>query len=92
MAWLGMDAGFDNATCGAPGVYDLLRGYGDGFGRRIVSNSTEFAVGAVLHEDGGIRVLAAEVLASACDTPQSVPFRRPFPAIVSDRRTADLLP
>ena len=51
MAWLGMDAGFDNATCGAPGVDELFRGYGDGFGRRIVSNSTEFAVGAVLHED-----------------------------------------
>jgi hypothetical protein len=51
MAWLGVDAGFDNVTCGAPAVDELFRGYGDGFGRRIVANSTEFAVGAVLHED-----------------------------------------
>ena len=51
MAWLGFDTVFDCATGGTPGVSELLHGYGDGFGRRIVANSTEFAAGAVLHED-----------------------------------------
>src|SRR5436190_15380255 len=34
MAWLGLDAGLDYSTGGMPGVEDLFRGYGDGFGRR----------------------------------------------------------
>ena len=51
MAWLGFDSVFDCATGGAPGLSELLHGYGDGFCRRIVANSTEFAAGALLHED-----------------------------------------
>jgi hypothetical protein len=51
MAWLGFDSVFDCATGGTPGFSELLHGYGDGFGRRIVANSTEFAAGALLHED-----------------------------------------
>jgi hypothetical protein len=51
MAWLGLDTGFDFTVNGAPGLNNLLHSYGDGFGRRIVRNSTEFGVGAILHED-----------------------------------------
>ena len=51
MAWLGLDTGFDFTVSGAPGVNQLLHNYGDGFGRRVVRNTTEFAVGAILHED-----------------------------------------
>ena len=57
MAWLGVDSGFDFATSGAPGLNALLHGYGDGFGHRIVANSTEFALGALLHEDTRYRSL-----------------------------------
>jgi hypothetical protein len=57
MAWLGVDAGFDYVTGGAQGIDELLRGYGDGFGRRVVRNSTEFALGAAFHEDSRYRVL-----------------------------------
>jgi hypothetical protein len=51
MAWLGLDTGFDFTLGGTAGWDELLHSYGDGFGRRIVSNSTEFAIGAILHED-----------------------------------------
>ena len=57
MAWLGLDTGFDFTVSGAPGLDALLHSYGDGFGRRVVRNSTEFAVGAILHEDTRYRGL-----------------------------------
>jgi hypothetical protein len=57
MAWLSMDAGVDYATGGSTGVDELFRGYGDGFGRRIVRNSIEFGLGAVLHEDSRYKSL-----------------------------------
>ena len=57
MAWLGLDTGFDFGISGAPGLNQLLNSYGDGFGRRIVRNSTEFAFGAILHEDARYRGL-----------------------------------
>ena len=57
MAWLGLDTGFDFTVSGAPGLSDLLHNYGDGFGRRIVRNSAEFALGAILHEDTRYRGL-----------------------------------
>src|SRR5262249_51517857 len=62
--WLGVDAGFDYATCGARGVDELFRGYGDGFGRRIVRNSTEFGLGAALHEDARYKILGSGTLGS----------------------------
>ena len=57
MAWLGFDTGFDFGLAGAPGLNDLMESYGDGFGRRIVRNSAEFAAGALLHEDARYRGL-----------------------------------
>ncbi len=59
MAWLGMDTGLDYVTGGSTGIDELFRGYGDGFGRRIVRNSTEFGVGAILHEDSRYQSLGS---------------------------------